>query len=329
MKPQHYLIADIGGTNARLALCSEQNKDIDDLRVYPCNTGTTLEEVVTDYLQLHAEKQLAGVCLALPGPVEGGVFSFVNNDWVIDPRHLERFLEAPVFLLNDFSAQSLALAVMEESDFDWIDDIRPVKGPTSPAPKALVGPGTGTGVGALLGSGLALPSEAGHVAFAPLTEHQEKLLSFTRKIFGRVSVERFLSGPGLVNIHRFNLSEQGKDMPAEVQPGDIAKAAAQQDSIALQSVSDFWQILAAYAGDIALTFGAKGGVYISGGAAQKLTTYMDKAQFRQIFADKGRFSGLCLSIPVGICLEEQMGLLGCRQHLLQQLAGGAKSGRQS
>jgi glucokinase len=310
----NYLIADIGGTNARMALCSSANKEIKDLCVYPCNTGNSLEEVITDYLQLHVEIELAGICLAVPGPVEGGTFSFVNNDWVVDPKDLKTVFEAPVYLLNDFSAQALALAALNEAEFDWFDEIRP----QPDSIKALVGPGTGTGVGALMENGQVIPSEAGHIAFAPTSRHQEKLLRFTRKKFGRVSVERFLSGPGLVNIYLFNQSEIGIENDASTKPSDITKAAENGDQVALDSIADFWDILAAYAGDIALTFGAKGGLYISGGAALKLTPYLDQKKFRKIFADKGRFSGLCSEISLAICLEQQMGLLGCRQLLRQK-----------
>lgn len=310
----NYLIADIGGTNARMALCSSANKEIKDLRVYPCNTGNSLEEAITEYLQLHAEIELAGVCLAVPGPVEGGTFTFVNNDWVVDPKYLETVLEAPVFLLNDFSAQALALAVLNEADFDWFDEIRPQQ----ESIKALVGPGTGTGVGGLMASGQVIPSEAGHIAFAPISKHQEELLRFTRRKFGRVSVERFLSGPGLVNIYLFNQAQNGIESSESTQPSDITKAAENGDPLALESIADFWDILAAYSGDIALAFGAKGGIYISGGAAQKLTPYLDREKFRKIFSDKGRFSGLCSGISLAICIEQQMGLLGCRQFLRQK-----------
>ncbi len=310
----HYLIADIGGTNARMALCSSEKKETQDMEIYSCNTGASLEEVITEYLQLHVEKELAGVCLAVPGPVEGGTFSFVNNDWVVDPKHLETILKAPVFLLNDFSAQSLALAAMSESDFDWMDQVRA----SSNLAKALVGPGTGTGVGALMASGQVIPSEAGHIGFAPITGHQEKLHHYARKKFGRVSVERLISGPGLVNIYQFNQEQNGLQIDPSTHPSDIATAAENGEEIANRSIQDFWDILAAYSGDIALTFGAKGGVFISGGAAQKLSPFLDTDRFREIFSDKGRFKTLCSEIPLGICTEQQMGLLGCRQYLIQK-----------
>ena len=178
---------------------------------------------------------------------------------------------------------------------------------------AVIGPGTGLGVSALMPSGDILPSEAGHVGFAPVDQHQSDLLAVLRKRYQRVSVERILSGSGLANLYWANCHLQGqcRELPA----AEITAGAQANDPLCRKAVDDFLAILAAFAGDVALMTGASRGVFLSGGILPRLLDFLDEEAFLGHFRAKGRFHDFNTAIPLAVVLAEQPGLRGCAQAL--------------
>jgi len=176
-----------------------------------------------------------------------------------------------------------------------------------------MGPGTGLGVSAMMTSGDILPSEAGHVAFAPVDDHEAELLKVLWQRYHRVSVERVLSGMGLANLYWANCRLDGheRELPAP----EVTAGAQAGDQYCLRAVKDFYAILASMAGDVALMMGATDGVYLSGGILPRVLDFLDEDSFRQRFQDKGRFRDFNAALPLAIVRTEHPGLLGCVQAL--------------
>jgi glucokinase len=311
MTSSTYLVADIGGTNARFASVNGAGGALQNLQVYPCADFPFLLEAIQAYLATQSEITVDGVCLAVAGPVDTDPIDLPNNHWTFSRPELERSLGVPVSIINDFSAQVLSIATLTSSELRWLGPSRPAgKGVT-----AVIGPGTGLGVSALLPSGDILPSEAGHVGFAPVNQHQSDLLEVLRKRYRRVSAERVLSGPGLANLYWANCHLQGlcKELPA----AEVNAGAQADDPQCRQAVDDFLAILAAFAGDVALMTGASEGVYLSGGILPKMLDFLDEDEFLEHFRAKGRFHDFNAAIPVAVVLAEQPGLRGCARALEQ------------
>jgi glucokinase len=307
--PMH-IVADIGGTNARFA-CLEAGADtLCGIEVFPCAEFTFLADALGTYIERGHVENIGHICLAVAGPVEADWIDLPNNHWAFSQRELARSLAAPVKIINDFSAQILSISGLDDSELDWLGDARPT---TDGGIKAIVGPGTGLGVSAMNASGDILPSEAGHVGFAPVDDHEMDLLRVLRERYHRVSAERMLSGPGLANLYWANsvLDGHERELPA----AEVTAGARAGDHYCLSAVHDFYNILAAYTGDVALMMGATGGVYLSGGILPRIPEFLDADHFRRRFEDKGRFSSFNAGLPLAIIRTEHPGLRGCAQAL--------------
>jgi glucokinase len=303
------IVADIGGTNARFALVPVDGTAVNSIEVFPCAEFPFLIDAITAYLGRRQVESLAGVCLAVAGPVASDWVDLPNNHWAFSRRELEDALAVEVRVINDFSAQVMGIDVLEPSELRWLGPARPA----GSGVRAVVGPGTGLGVSALLPGGGILPSEGGHVAFAPVNDHQVALLKTLQRRYQRVSAERVLSGPGLANLYWANCRLQGveRELPApEVTAGALAG-----DEYCLRAVTDFFSILAAFAGDLALMTGAIDGVYLSGGILPRMLDLLDEEAFLAAFRDKGRFRQFNERVPVAVVLGEHPGLRGCARAL--------------
>jgi glucokinase len=309
MQSTYHLVADIGGTNARFASVDPQNGSLHDLEIYPCADFPFFLQAIEHYLRATGNHAPAGICLAVAGPVDTDPIDLPNNHWTFSRAELQRSLGVPVTIINDFSAQVLSIATLENSELLWLGPARP----TETGVIAVIGPGTGLGVSALLPSGDILPSEAGHIGFAPVDQHQADLLQVLRKRYPRVSAERVLSGPGLANLYWANCQLQGqcKELPA----AEVTAGARANEPCCRKAVDDFLAILAAFAGDIALMTGADQGVYLSGGILPRMLDFLDEEAFLKHFRAKGRFHDFNAAIPVGVVLAEQPGLRGCARAL--------------
>ncbi|PIE37766.1 MAG: glucokinase [Gammaproteobacteria bacterium] len=299
-----FIVADIGGTNARFACADPQDPNhLSDIAIHPCADFTYLIDAIRFYLA-ETGQEVTGLCLAVAGPVDGDWIDLPNNHWAFSHEALGKELGVPVAIINDFSAQVLAVSGMKDDELSWVGEARPSGGKVF----AVVGPGTGLGVSAMLPGGDILPSEGGHVGFAPTNEHEMALLSTLWRRRQRVSVERILSGMGLENLYWANcvLSGRERELPA----AEITAGARAGDANCVAAINDFCQILASFAGDVALMTGALDGVYLSGGILPKIMDLLDTDSFRTRFNDKGRFQAANEATPLAFVLAKNPGLRG-------------------
>ena len=299
------IIADIGGTNARFCYVQPNSTELLGVEIFPCSDFPFFVDAVLAYMDHGHVGKVDKMCLAVAGPVEKDWIDLPNNHWAFSREALQQQLGVAVTVINDFTAQVFSIDSLNAADLHWIGDARP-KGNQV---KAIIGPGTGLGVSAMLASGDIVPSEGGHVNYAPTSEHEAKILQALWTRFSRVSIERVLSGMGLSNLYWANarLDHQHRELPAP----EVTAGAMAGDPFCVQAVEDFLAILGSVAGDMALILGANDGVYISGGIVPRLMTLLDEKHFRKRFEAKGRFKQICSKIPLAIVLAEHPGLQGC------------------
>ncbi len=300
-----HIVADIGGTNARFAHVGDDAVTLSDVEVFPCSDFTYLIDAIKAYLDRIGVSIPDSICLAVAGPVEADWIDLPNNHWAFSQQEIAAQLGAPLRVINDFTAQILSIDLLQDSDFHWLGPDRPM----GAGVRAVIGPGTGLGVSAMLPSGDILPSEGGHMSFAPADGHEAALLEVLWERFPRVSTERVLSGQGLENLYWANcrLAGRERELPAPA----VTAGARAGDPGCLAAVTDFFAILASWTGDIALMTAANDGVYLSGGILPKMKDLLDEQRFLQRFRDKGRFTAFVAGIPLAVLQAEHPGLIGC------------------
>jgi glucokinase len=302
--PGPRLLADIGGTNARFAMQAHAGAEIEAAHTLAGAEHATLADAVTAYLQhVGATGAAAPRCcsIAIANPVLGDEVAMTNHHWTFSIAALKAQLGfEELLVVNDFTALALALPALRA------DEKRQIGG-GSPWPEAaigLIGPGTGLGVSGLLPDGhggwLPLQGEGGHVTLAGTTPRERAVLEHIASTQGHVSAERAVSGLGLRNVHRALLALDGQPLPAAgPSPADITTAALQgSDAACRETLELFCAFLGIAAGNLALTLGAKGGVYIGGGIVPRLGGWFDRSAFRERFEAKGRFAAYLAEIPV-------------------------------
>ncbi|GAA3918986.1 glucokinase [Luteimonas lutimaris] len=323
------LLADIGGTNARFALAHTSTRP-------PLLDGSVEEYAVAEFPSLgdaarhYLDSQGAGShvrdgVFAVAGRVEGGHARITNHPWTIDAPRIEAMLGFErVRLVNDFAAQSMAIPALQPGDLATLGGVQWAPDTTQrDRSYAVIGPGTGLGVGVLLvrdGRPWPLETEGGHASFPPGTPEEIAILQQLSEQFGRVSNERLVSGPGLVNIHRALSAIAGVD-PGPMRPEDVTTGAAAGDARCMRAVDVFCAVFGAIAGDLVLTTGAWDGVFLTGGLVPRMLDALRHSGFRQRFENKGRFSPNLARVPSTAILHPQPGLLGCA--VIAQQAGAA------
>jgi len=316
------LAGDLGGTHARLEIAEVEGNRHRTLRehVYASadhrDPGAFLREFLGD-------ESVAAACLAVAGPVEvhrdHQTARVTNLPWVLDSRELGRLLGVPAFrLVNDFQAVGYGLEALQPKDQVELQAGRP----HPHAPRALIGAGTGLGMGLLVwrdGHYEVLPSEGGHADFAPADAHQDALLAWLRERYGHVSWERVLSGPGLVNIYRFLRQRTPERANAALDQAMAAGDPAAQisefalwhgDPLAREALAWFVRLYGAAAGNLALTTLPRGGLYVAGGIAPKILDVLHTGEFIAALRAKGRMSELMATIPVRVVINTRVGLMG-------------------
>jgi glucokinase len=337
------LAGDIGGTNARLALYEVARHGngtpptFTSLfeKTFPSKSHGSLDEIADAFLyagetetkgRVAKGRGIDGACFGIAGPIENNRCHATNLPWVVDGRQLaSRLGMERVTLVNDFSAAALGVTAVGPSE------LVPLGGGTAVArgPIAVLGAGTGLGEAFLLWSEAegryeVIPSEGGHTDFAPRTPLEVGLLDFLTSKYGRVSCERVLSGNGLVDIFAFLSQEPacrplirqetsavfaagaGRDAAAEIS----SRALAGTDPICEMSLALFCSVMGAVAGNLGLTVLASGGVFVAGGIAPRILTYLQKGGFREAFERKGRLHTLVERLPAFVVTHPQPGLLG-------------------
>lgn len=311
------LIGDIGGTNARFALVTPGSFAPHDILSLPCADYPSLVDAVEDYLArvgYDASRAPREACLAFACPVHDDWVKMTNNAWAFSKTAVQQSLDLDLFkVINDFTAQALGVPHVDA------DDLVAVGGGSAQAHsiRLVIGPGTGLGVAGVFPgqhAWIPLPTEGGHVTFAPTDEQEQNLLRYFRSRYGRVSVERILCGQGLLDLYCAHASLMGAT-PRFQSPAEVTSGAAEGDAIAVDSVQRFLKILGDVCGDAALTIGARGGVYLCGGILPRLLDWLPDSRFRTAFADKGRMSAYNADIPIWVVTAPWTGLLGAAEAL--------------
>lgn len=299
------LVADIGGTNVRFACVRLEEDELFHIANLQCEDFPLLEDAIASYLKSLPSHRIARVCLAVAGPVTGDRIALTNNAWTFSKKELQKELGVDVLIINDFSAQAYCLDLLKPEELEWLGAPRP----GGKNLRVVIGPGTGLGVAGLTAAGEVLPTEGGHISFAPQNPHEVVLLQELWKQYPHLSIEHLLSGPGLCNLYRAN--NPGTAADAEMTPAAITTGAMNGDKECVQTVNDFLAILAAVAGDFALAMGALDGVYLTGGILPRITSLIDRELFRKKFTAKGQFEAYCVKIPLAFINADNPGLRGC------------------
>ncbi|GGH08447.1 glucokinase [Alsobacter metallidurans] len=283
--PFPVIVGDIGGTNARFALQEEPDGPLTMLGRFRTADFPTVSLALAAATAPAARKPRSAI-LCGAGPVNDRVCALTNADWVIDGPEIVRLGGAVEgLLLNDFEAQALALPALPDGVVESIGTVAPGAGP-----RVVLGPGTGLGVGALVevaGRFAPLPSEGGHVDFAPFDAEEERVFVHVRRVEGRLTAEAVLSGPGLVALHHARLAAAGSSAPDGLDGVAIVDGAlAEHASVEADTVRMFIRLLARFAGDMAIVFGGTGGVTLAGGILPRIRPLLDPAAFRAAFERK-------------------------------------------
>jgi glucokinase len=321
------LLADVGGTNARFALETRPG-EISQVHVYPCADYPGIAEVIKKYLKDTKIGRVNHAAVAIANPVDGDQVRMTNHDWHFSIEATRRALGFDTLLVvNDFTA--LAMALPGLTDAQRVQVGGGTRRPHSVI--GLLGPGTGMGVSGLIPADdrwIALGSEGGHASFAPSDEREDLVLQYARKKWSHVSFERVAAGPGIEIIYRALAARDKKRVPSTLDVSEISKRGLEGDPLAAETLEVFCGILGTFAGNIAVTLGALGGIYIGGGVVPRLGEFFEKSSFRERFEAKGRFEDYLKNVPTFVITAEYPAFLGVSAILAEQLSnrsGGSSS----
>jgi glucokinase len=312
------VVADIGGTNIRLAVCCNETGQTSQLRTFACAEFLTLDAALFQYFSTLSEP-VTSLCLGIACPVEDDLVSMTNLSWKFSQKALKEKLKLEhLFVINDYTAISLAVPFLSDNDKIKVGQGEPKKQGVT----AVFGPGTGLGVSHIIHVGnkwISLDGEGGHVSFASNSSEQADILLLLQEQFGHVSAERLLSGQGLVNIYHALCRLEGKQVELH-EPKQVTESALDEScELANRSLHMFCQIMGGFAGNLALNLACSGGVYIAGGIVPRFVEFFEKSEFREFFEQKGRFQSYLNTVPTYIITHDNPGLLGATVHLRQEL----------
>jgi glucokinase len=334
------LAGDIGGTKTILRLVEESpGPEWKTLyqALYSSRDFPDLVPIVQQFLSA-AEQELGTVarpekaCFAIAGPVVKDTCVLTNLAWVLDARRLETELDiAKIRLINDFAAVGYGILGLEAKDLQTLQEVTP----QLDAPVAIIGAGTGLGEGFLIrlaGHFQVFSSEGGHADFAPRNELEFQLLQYLRDKYDiqRISVERVVSGQGIVALYQFlrdrQIAQESPEIGQIVRTWEretgrteksvdpaaaIAQAALEKrDRLCQQTLQMFVEAYGAEAGNLALKLLPYGGLYVAGGIAAKILPLIQDGSFLRAFSEKGRVSPLLDKVPIHVILNPQVGLIG-------------------
>lgn len=304
------LLADIGGTNVRFAvLRGDERIEAHEAwltALYP-DFGSAVK-AYAGVVGLRLPLRGAAVCAA--GPLVGDAIALTNCAWKISRAEIAAATGGVAYLVNDFAAVAHALPVLVAGDVAQIGGGTPIDG----APKVAIGPGTGLGVASAVFDGarwVAVPGEGGHVDLAPTNDRELAVVFQLMRSHGHVAAEDAVSGPGLEALYLAIAALDGVNLNAKPMAADIAKAArAKTDVVAVEAVALFTGWLGGVAGDLALTLGAQGGVYIAGGIVAQWGELFDTKLFRRRFEAKGRIKYFLEPIPCYLVTARDLAFRG-------------------
>jgi glucokinase len=306
-----WLVGDIGATNARFGLVSPDGRVL-HWRNHACQNYPTIDDALAEYLSDRAGLPMPRqAAIAIASAVTGDRVAMTNHPWSFSIAALKaRFGFERLEVINDFTAQALALPRLGP------DDRMPVGGGTAApgAPLAVLGPGSGLGVSGLIAGTtgwVALTGEGGHATMSPASDRESAVLDRMRRRFDHVSAERVLSGPGIVNLYS-TLAEIDRVSSKGYTAAQITDLGMRgEDLVCVEATAMFCAMLGTVAGNLALTLGARGGVFIAGGIVPRLGRYFADSPFRARFQAKGRFEPYLAAIPTCVVTHPLAAFLGC------------------
>lgn len=317
-----FLVADIGGTNARFSIVtgrSNKGYQLSQSRDLATTGYDTFEACVGAYLEtVEGDKPKRG-CLAVAGPVSGDEIRFTNVNWVFSVEAARKALGFDaMYMLNDFAA--LACSVPHLSDEDTVE-ILPGE-PLANEPMAIVGPGTGLGVAALVRAQdrwIPVPGEGGHVAYSAQTPREHQVAELLQPE-GYLCAQHLISGLGLVTL--YNTLAQLDGLPNRVKDGGEVSERAfdQQEPLALEAMNIFCDGVGTLVGNSVVTYVAKGGVYLGGGILPRMIDFFRQSGFEQRMKERGALNGFMASVPVHLIVHKHPALIGAAAWLEDMLS---------
>jgi glucokinase len=305
------LLGDIGATNARFSLLA--NGALGPVAEFAVAGFARFPDVVAAFLSRQGDQApVTHALLAVAGPVEGGRCKLTNCSWIIDGDELRTtFRLAQVRVMNDFAATAYSLPSLTAGDLQPIGGGRAVAG----APMAVLGPGTGLGVAGLVPGApepVVIAGEGGHATVAAASEREDAVIEHVRRQFGHVSAERLVSGAGLETLYQAIAVLDQREVPAR-DAAQITKAALEGTCGTAGAALDmFCALLGSFSGNVALLFGARGGVSLAGGIAPRIVAFMGRSEFRRRFEEKGRLRPYLEAIPSNVIVHPAAAFMGLK-----------------
>lgn len=324
------LLADIGGTNARFAL-ELAPQQFAEVQVLPCNAYPDLRSAISAYLsgvqsRVPAAAAIDQAALAIANPVVSDIVSMTNHHWSFSIRDLRQALGFKTLLVvNDFTALAMALPHLRD------DEKIQIGAGTAQAGKVigLIGPGTGLGVSGIVPCGthwIPLASEGGHVSYSPVDKLETLILERIWRDFPHVSAERLISGMGIELLYRVLAELNQINVSTPLSAAEISQRALDGScALCLQTIQQFSAMLGTVAGNLAMTLGAGGGIYIGGGIVPRLGELFLQSAFRQRFEAKGRFGSFLAQIPTYLITAKYPAFLGVSAILAEHLKLAAEA----
>lgn len=319
-----WLVADIGGTNARFGWLAEGADVVQHVSTLRGADHASPADAAQAYLaQLALQLGAAYTppragAFAVATAVGGDQIAFTNSGWVFSRQATRRQLALDeLLILNDFEALALSLPRLQGAQ---VRAVGQTPAPAAPGTLAVIGPGTGLGVAGLVPTArgwVALPGEGGHATISAADDFESALLGAVRRVHPHVSAERLLSGIGLPTLHAAVAAVAGQQVAVLTADKIVERGLAGQDEICSRTVDAFCALLGSFAGNVALTLGARGGVYIGGGIVPRFGERFYTSRFRERFEAKGRFQGYLQAIPTALITDTLAALTGAALALEQ------------
>jgi len=329
-KQRLILAGDIGGTKTNLGLFRKGKRRpvVKVIKTYPSQEAPSLSYIIEQFLAKHPAA-VTNACFGVAGPVRNGVSRTTNLPWDVSEKKLKnRFGWDKVRVINDLTATAYAVPLLAKRELFTLNSGRKYREKSI----GLIAPGTGLGMALLIwnnGRYVPIPSEGGHIDFAPNNEAEAAFWKYLHVRLGHVSVERALSGPGLFIIYCWmKFTGQGSEpewLAEKLNQGDLSRAITEaaledKDPLCMKALDFFVSILGATAGNLALTNLTRGGIYLGGGIAPKILSKLQEGLFMRAFVEKGRFKGLMNEVPVHVILNDKAPLLGAAHLALMNLS---------
>lgn len=303
------LVGDIGGTNARFALLTGKDAELISFPNVRTADFPNIDDAIRQVILPAAPQPPKTTILAIAGPVSSDEIELTNCPWVVRPKVMMDTLGfVEVIVLNDFEAQALAVVALGKEHLEQIGggEVDPVAG------RVVLGPGTGLGVAGLInarGVWQPIPGEGGHTDVGPRSARDFEIFPHLEPLEGRISGEQILCGRGMVYLYRAICLADGIE-PRFCEPKQVTDAAASGDAAAMETLTLFATFLGRVAGDLALVFMARGGVYLSGGIAQKILPVLKQGEFRAAFNDKAPHGAMLAQMPVFVITHPLAAVIG-------------------